>query len=136
MFATLFKNPKAALAYVGITLGSVVLFVGTEDDPGSLQQTVDTLGGEESGADQAAERGFGASQRRDRIGGISDTQDSDEPVEFVPDEELIDDLSGFDPAPTDVIRGYNPDPNFQTLLSEQEKLKEQDDGGWGASPDD
>lgn len=136
MFANLFRNPKAALAYVGITLGSVVLFIGTEDEPGSLQQTVDTLGGEEIAADETAERGFGASRRSDTIGAGSGARESDEPVEFVPDEELIDDLSGFDPAPTDITRGYSIAPNHEPLLSEQDKLNDQDDGGWASLPDD
>lgn len=138
MFANLFKNPKAALAYVGITLGSVVLFVGTEEEPGSLQQTVKTLGGDEAGTGSGAKRNFGESQRSDVIGAPSRPRKSEEEAtEFVPDEDLIDDVSGFDPTPTDITRGFNPNPNQSPYLSEQDRLKAQnDDGGWGTSPDD
>ena len=63
----LFQNPKAALAYVGLTMAGVVLFIGTEDDPGSLQQTVDTFGGGRSASDVAASRKFDKVDIDDRV---------------------------------------------------------------------
>lgn len=36
-------NPKVALAFVGVIIGAVLMFVGTEDEPGGLHRTVQTL---------------------------------------------------------------------------------------------
>lgn len=136
----LFQNPKAALAYVGITLGAVVLFVGTEDDPGSLHQTVNSFNGGKSASDRAAERKFGEPQRseapRDTIGGRASRRaiepSEDEIIEWASDEELIDSASGFDPTPSDTFEGFDPNPEAERgFLSDQDKKKAQDEfGGW------
>ncbi|MBV7265819.1 hypothetical protein [Erythrobacter ani] len=136
MFANLFKNPKAALAYVGITLFSVMLFVGTEDKPGSLKQTVDSVSSE--GPEETAEgRQFGdeVATSGDILGKARPRSESDGEIEFATDEELIDAAKGFNPAPSYDFSGYNPNPKQQDFLSDQDKIVAQDDdGGWAVSP--
>ncbi len=120
---TLFKNPKAALAYVGLTLVSVVLFVGTEDDPGSLQRTVGAFDDGQSGS-RDAERRFGDSVLADPTGEGSSsapTRDDDVIIEFASDEDLIDQAQGYDPTPH----------VEQPLLPDQDKPRSEDlGGGW------
>lgn len=119
----LFKNPKAALAYVGVTMFSVWLFVGTEDDPGSLQQTIETFNGARS-ADRVEGRRFGEGFTESLDGTELDPagqSESEVTVRFASDEELIDDASGFDPTP----------PTEPPLSSEQGNLSPDDSTvGW------
>lgn len=131
----LFQNPKMALAYVGITMASVALFVGTEDAPGSLQQTVKSFGGGAGTSGEAADRKFGdpppgkgPAKREEPV--------VQEIIEFVPDDELIDSAEGFDPNPTEDFSGFNPNPDERPFLSEQDKKKPaEDDGGWATPPE-
>lgn len=123
----LFQNPKAALAYVGFTLVSVVLFVGTEADPGSLHQTVSTFEGEQSGVGRAANgagRRFGdpppGTGMAAQDAGPAPLERNDVVVEFASDEELIDPAQGFNP---------NPSPE-RPLISQDQPEPEDVVGGW------
>lgn len=119
----LFKNPKAALAYVGVTMFSVWLFVGTEDDPGSLQQTVETFNNAQSVDREEGRRfgeGFSQSPEESELDPAW-SPESEVTVHFASDEELIDTASGFDPNP----------PTEPPLLSEQDTSQPDDvAGGW------
>lgn len=132
----LFQNPKAALAYVGITIVSVAMFIGTEDSPGSLHKTLSTFNGGKSASDIAAERRFG-DPPPDREPAAKEPAEQ-VVVEFIPDEELVNDASGFDPDPVDDFSGFDPSPDSERpLLSEQDKKKPADDfGGWGSDTED
>jgi hypothetical protein len=91
----LFQSPKKALLFVGMTLFSVAMLVGTEDEEGALVQaaasvessTNPSYPGDEFRADTLPEP-----RSRNLI------QES-EPVTWADDDELIDDTSGFDPTP-------------------------------------
>lgn len=142
----LFQNPKAALAYVGITLAGVVLFVGTEEDPGSLHQTVNSFTGGKSASDRAAERKFGdpppGEASDEAIGRRSprsrNESADDEIIEWADDEELIDGAEGFDPTPVDDFGGFDPNPDTERpFLSDQDKKKKSSDdfGGWASEPE-
>ncbi|MBD2843433.1 hypothetical protein [Erythrobacter rubeus] len=134
MFATLFKNPKAALAYVGITLGSVLLFVGTEDDPGSLGQVMKIVDGEGTEEDELR-------TRRQVIDGQSGRNrlrpETGFPVEFSSDEDLIDAAEGFDPAPSDDTSGFDPNPELPQLSADRNRHPEREGSReWSLSASD
>lgn len=137
----LFQNPKAALAYVGITLVGVAMFVGTEDSPGSLHQTVETFGGNDgmTSQDREAQRKFGDPMPDQTIGKSAKSnkpkreREEDLPVVFATDEELMDDASGFDPTP-EFFGGFDPNPDDEEgyLSDQDDKDDEQDYGGWAS----
>lgn len=136
----LFQNPKMALAYVGITLVSVAIFVGTEDSPGTVGHFGDAM----TAQDRAAQRKFGdpppgsePASGDTTIGRKKpkrDKPDEDAPVTFATDEELMDSAEGFGAKP-EVFRGFDPDSDPEAPF-----LSDQDDdgnfggefGGWGA----
>ncbi|TRD11536.1 hypothetical protein FGU71_06470 [Erythrobacter insulae] len=140
----LFQNPKAALAYVGITLVSVALFVGTEDDPGTLHKTVETFGDGETAQDRAAGRKFGdLGPEQDTIGTPAKRSKPASPetedviMRFATDDELIDDAQGFDPTP-EVFGGFDASGEKKdAYLSDQDKGDgEASFGGWAGSEKD
>lgn len=138
----LFQNPKAALAYVAITMVSVTLFVGTEEDPGTLHQTVETFSDGKTSQDRTAQRKFGDPQPEQTIGKPSrrskpkQVADEDAPVVFATDEELLDSADGFDPTP-EVFGGFDAKGETgETFLSDQDDRKGEDEfGGWASGPE-
>ncbi|WP_155806070.1 hypothetical protein [Erythrobacter litoralis] len=94
----MFRSRGGALAFTGITLISVATLVGTEEEDGALADSIAQI--EQQGA-----------QFRDQAGDLeqsapvetapSPEQVPQQPVatEFVPDDELIVDPTGFDPTP-------------------------------------
>ncbi len=150
MIGGLFKNPKAALAYVAFTLVGVWLFVGTESSPGSLQQTVSQFSDGKTAQDRAAERKFGGSQPaqsenpNNAVGGNrrakpkKSAEEEGEFVGFATDEDLLDGADGFDPTPEDVFDGFDPTPEEEGMprLSDQDKRDaEKAFGGWATEPE-
>ena len=126
----LFQNPKIALAYAAMILLAVALFIGTDDSPGSLDQTASNFSGAAKAGDNPHTFGETAPGKKP----VRGEQKREEVVEFVPDDELVDDAQGFDPTPTDDFSGYNADPNERGYLSDQDKKKPaEDNGGWGSS---
>ncbi len=97
MASGIFKGPRGALIFVGVTLGSVALLVGTEDDGGALVVATDELGSDEP---SLSDRNAGrlSSPPPARPSRRPSTATSDDTL-FASDEELIDDASGVDPTP-------------------------------------
>lgn len=92
----LFESPKKALLFVGMTLFSVAMLVGSEDDQGALVQAASSLSEPEPGAFDAPPQGqFGSRIDNDRDPYRDDAGDAD----FFADEELIDSAAGLDPTP-------------------------------------
>ncbi|XUU61689.1 hypothetical protein ACRAQ6_05305 [Erythrobacter sp. HA6-11] len=120
MAAGIFKGPKGALIFMGATMASVVLLVGTEEDGGALVAATDGISGNTSG-DQipAPARDVGrlpqpaarpARQPSESVFGDN--------TFFTNEEELIDDTNGFDPTPD------NPQP-FDTQPSDAQVFEQQ-----------
>ena len=137
----LFKNPKAALAYVVMTLLGVVLFVGTEQSPGSLQHTMETFKSDERAARKFGDAIATESQPADdeQIGrsraSQRDAANEDVIIEFADDEELIDTAQGFDASPTDGVEGFSADTDGERpFLSDQDREAPEDEreDDWGA----
>jgi len=92
----LFESPKKALLFVGMTLFSVAMLVGSEDDQGALVQAASSLSEPEPGTFDAPPQGqFGSRIDNDRDPYRDDAGDAD----FFADEELIDSAAGLDPTP-------------------------------------
>lgn len=90
----LFASPKKAMLFVGMTMFSVLMLVGTEDDEGALIQAASGI--------QDPEAGLEVPPPRDLAGAIPErrsTPDVFSDSGFASDEELIDDAAGFDPTP-------------------------------------
>ena len=152
MIGSLFKNPKAALAYAAFVILGVVLFVGTEGSPGSLQQTVDQFSDGKTAQDRAAERKFGdaanaaLAESRQTVGGRKRPQkkaeeEEESPIGFATDDDLVDGAMGFDPSPESVFDGFDPSPSGdpgdeRPRLSDQDKRDaEKQFGGWSVEPE-
>nr|WP_298925007.1 hypothetical protein [uncultured Erythrobacter sp.] len=133
----LFQNPKAALAYAGITLIGAAMFIGTEDDPGKLHQTVENYGDGASSSDRAAQRKFGDPMPDQTIGRQTKRSkpkaEDNPPATFATDDELLDDAQGFDPTP-EVSRGTDPSSDGgDPFLSDQDDGDDDADfGGWAS----
>ena len=145
MTGNLFKNSKIALAFVGVTIFGVLLIIGTEDNPGSLHETVKLIDdnnrpGERARSEDRFRDGDERDERRrdedegprefaDEAGDESDRRSSgDEPrVVFASDDELIDQAKGFDPRPTN--RFVRPDKR----VAEQDQTKQFNDQDKGRS---
>ncbi|OCC24267.1 hypothetical protein MB02_06580 [Croceicoccus estronivorus] len=91
MYRKLFTDWRIALAFVAVTAISAVLFVGTEEDGGALTQATQQVHGQKQDF-----------QRKiDSVNNGPEVYPEPETSEFMPDEELLDDASGFDPSPRD-----------------------------------
>jgi len=100
MYQFLFRNKWAALAFVVLTLASVQYLVGREGEDSAISRTQDNLisqrdtiqrSMDDMGLEPDRSRGFDMPEGARE----SDSQ----PMDFTPDEDLIDDASGFDPTP-------------------------------------
>lgn len=98
MAVNLFQSPKRAAAFVGMTMFSVAMLVGSEDNQGALVTAA-------NGIQQEGAEPMDMAAARPRDESIQETQTYDEDRShsaedaFASDEELIDDASGFDPTP-------------------------------------
>lgn len=99
MSKSLFQSPKKALLFAALTVVSVVMLVGTEEEEGALIEAAATLkdGSRGAAGDQPDRFGQPAPARRTSRGEPDDFAESG----FTSDDELIDDTSGFDPTPFD-----------------------------------
>ncbi len=86
----MFRNRWFALLFVGMVLAGVTKIVGTEEDQGALDAAREELARQRAQAEQMT----GESAQ-------FTFTDEDVEVEFVPDEELIDPATGYDPTPID-----------------------------------
>ena len=111
MATGIFKGPKGALIFVGVTMASVALLVGTEEDSGALVAAADELS-RNSSADNIPARDASRlpqpAPRPARRRPPASTQDDS--ALFASDEELIDDASGFDPSP-DLPQPFDTGPS-------------------------
>jgi hypothetical protein len=91
MRSYMFRNRFGAVLFVISTLLGVATLIGSEDQKGAL------LKASEGVKDQQTAMASIADQP------VTDSQPviDDESVEFTPDDELIDDATGFDPSPVD-----------------------------------
>lgn len=93
----LFQNPRKALLFVGATLFSVAMLIGSEDDKGALVQAAATLEQQDRRVDGQLPPDFGLERPTPA------QFDYDEPadVSLAEDAALVDDTAGFDPTPPD-----------------------------------
>lgn len=114
MAGGIFKSSKSALVFMGMTLGSVALLVGTEEDSGALVIAADEISRDTSGfRDTPADRFASppSSRPAPRRALRRDAAPQEETF-FASDEDLIDDTVGFDPTPEPIVPfddtvGYN-----------------------------
>lgn len=128
----LFKNPKMALAYVGITALGVAFFVGTEDSPGTLHQTVETFEEADGAPSRTAGRGEpeidrGTPPRRSQPPAQGQQPADSASMEFAADDDLLDLAEGFNPTPLDSYEGFNPTPT----QAKDGSWGDGQSGGWG-----
>ncbi|MFZ9395440.1 MAG: hypothetical protein ACO25F_05180 [Erythrobacter sp.] len=93
----LFQNPKKALLFAGLTLFSVAMLVGSEDDEGALVQAAATL--QQTDGRIGGELPPDFSGPAPRQGEFAPDEPAD--VAMADDDALIDDTAGFDPTPPD-----------------------------------
>lgn len=134
-------NPKAALAYVAITLVGVWLFVGTEDNPGQLTQAADTFSDDGGRVDRAFGEGVLEDEKPAARKARPADKQSNSDLEYVADDELVDDAEGFDPNPwfDDEGEGEVADDGGRPYLADQprpDRGEKPESGGWGAPPDE
>ena len=97
----LFQSPKKALLFVGATMLSVVVLIGPEGEEGALVQAADRL-------DQVNSSEFAPQPVTPRpIQSQSAPQFQEDELDWLSDDDLIDDTAGFDPTPieTDPAEG-------------------------------
>lgn len=94
MAGNLFRNPKRALLFVGMTLFSVAMLVGSEGNDGALVRAATNLQRED-----AAPHEFEGRPQQDDLSAYDEDRGRSIDHAFTSDEELIDDTQGFDPAP-------------------------------------
>lgn len=110
----MFKNSKAALLFVGMTLLSVIILVGWEDNEGALLKAASDIEKQRSMMNAEldgpnAETGVAGFAPRDpRL------------QTFTPDEELIDQASGYDPTPKSDTRAAPSEPRITVVESSAE----------------
>jgi hypothetical protein len=92
MHRILFKNRFYALVFVAITLFSVRILVGTDNERGALEKATEQFTADKPVAAATPERARPASQPVATI--------------FASDEELIDDAEGLDPS------GWSSEPEI------------------------
>jgi len=98
MAGNLFKSPKRAMVFVGMTMFSVAMLVGSEDNEGALVAAAnDIQRGAATPDNHASARPRDEGGREERSFG----EDIPRPIarDFAAEEDLIDDASGFDPTP-------------------------------------
>lgn len=98
MAGNLFQSPKRAAIFVGMTMFSVAMLVGSEDNEGALVAAANGIQQEGAGPSNIPEvhpRDEGSREER------AFDEDLARPIDdaFASEEELIDDASGFDPTP-------------------------------------
>ena len=105
MYKFLFKNRWIALAFVVITMVSVKTLVGSEGENGMISRTQ---------GDLLAQREEMRAAMSDLATAPATTQaapgTSSSMMGFTPDEDLIDDTSGFDPTPAFEGEVQEPQP--------------------------
>lgn len=128
----LFNNPKMALVYVGITAIGVALFVGTEDNPGTLHQTVETFDDGQGSRAQTAQRekptvDRGAPPSRLQKPAQGQQAADNASMEFATEDDLLDLAEGFTPTPLDTYGGFDPTPS----QAKDGSWGDGQSGGWG-----
>src|SRR3990167_7587894 len=98
MYQFLFKNRWIAIAFVVMTLVSVRAIVGGEGEDSLLSRTQKDLAAQRAGiksamADLDVDPESIAAQQ------VAAPVSTDPIIGFTPDEELVDNASGFDPTP-------------------------------------
>lgn len=101
----LFESPKKALLFVGMTVLSVVMLVGTEDEQGALVKAASTIDSPEVDYSDGVER-FGPPPSQQ-----AQAETDIDMSSFGSDEDLIDTAEGFDPTP-DEIEPYEPETDL------------------------
>lgn len=104
MYKFLFKNRLAAVGFVVLTTISAASLVGTEDNAGLIEKTAQELEQQkaEFNAEMEAMNASAPSAIAPAATPSSASQPTNQgPVEFTPDEDLIDQTEGFDPTPVD-----------------------------------
>lgn len=95
MATGIFKGPKGALMFMGATLLSVAMLVGTEEDEGALVVAADGLGRDSDPYDAPE---FGPPVSRS-LPAQPVPEPFDDSPSYDDDSMLIDDAAGFDPTP-------------------------------------
>ena len=114
MATGIFKGPKGALIFMGVTMLSVALLVGTEDDEGALVAAADELGRDSSGYEpEDAGRRLQSPAPRSPAPARRFAAPTPDSTIFASDEELLDDASGFDPNP-EPLPQLQPEPQFDS----------------------
>lgn len=101
----LFESPKKALLFVGMTMFSVAMLVGTEDEEGALIKAASAI---DPGGQAPDARYMGNTPSQDRA---DPYRDDAPPTVFASDEELIDSAEGFDPTP-EGVEPYEPETDL------------------------
>lgn len=89
----MFKSSKGALLFVIVTLLGVATLIGSEDNEGALLKAASDIEKQRSMMNE--DREFARSSSAP-VGFASENPGD---LEFTPEEELIDDATGFDPTP-------------------------------------
>lgn len=97
MYQMLFKSRWIALAFAGLTVLSVLTFVGEEGRESTLTRLTRDLRSQQGLAD-ASPKDVAIARSEASAARIIEAEP---PVieDFVPDEELVDDAAGMDPTP-------------------------------------
>jgi hypothetical protein len=101
----MFRNRWFALLFVGVTLAGVTRLIGTHEDGGTLDDAKAQLIAQQRAAQSFTEPA--APSEAEESG-------DDLPVEFTPDEELIDPAVGEDPTPIDEFAESQTSPEDDT----------------------
>lgn len=115
MASGMFKGPKGALIFMGMTLLSVIILVGTEDDEGALVTAADELS-QDREQFEAATSNQAPETNRELPPARSVPGPTIEMDEFVAEDEFIDDTTGFDPSPIIEAPFDNGQPSSDVVI--------------------
>ncbi|QFT76111.1 hypothetical protein [Erythrobacter sp. THAF29] len=110
-------NPKVALAFVGVIIAVVLMFVGTEDDPGGLHRTVQALDENDAAPEPRSQREYPSELQDESLPEEGDDEEDREEassVEWASDDDLVDRTEGFNTKPQPKIGPFRPIPQRET----------------------
>lgn len=110
----MFKSSKGAILFVVVTIFGAAMLIGSENNEGALIKAAADI--EKQREMINAERSFARSENAPVGFASGNTQ----PLEFTPDEDLIDDATGFDPTPEPQLPLVSAEPQVSLVESRAE----------------
>ena len=97
----MFQSPRNALIFVALIALGALMFVGGEDNPGSVIESSEDIAAQRRALQEEMDSSARLGEELEVEDEVVDDDElyDDDDIEYAEDEDLIDPATGFDPTP-------------------------------------